>query len=154
MIAQILLMIPSTCQGSEIIVRLSGEIDHPEEGTYTLTYGEAVDLGYCRPATFHRHEGKFIIDLDGGDSVEVSSQNPAELTPDLKRIPGLQSSLDFYRLASKPKYKSDGTTPIDDSYQGTIDNKLETLKNYKFSIAIENTRNPEYFTEKIIIPLL
>jgi superfamily II DNA or RNA helicase len=98
----------------------AGEINHPEEGTYTLTYGEAVDLGYCRPVTFHRHEGKFTIDLDGGDSVEVSSQNPAELTPDLKRIPGLQSSLDFYRLASTPKYKNDGVTPIDDSYQGTM----------------------------------
>jgi superfamily II DNA or RNA helicase len=27
-----------------------GTIDHPEGGTYTLTYGEAVDLGYCRPS--------------------------------------------------------------------------------------------------------
>ena len=27
-------------------------------------------------------------------------------------------------------------------------------ENYKFSIAIENTRDPEYFTEKIMIPLL
>ena len=32
-----------------------GKIDHPEAGTYTLTYGEAVELGYCRPITFHRH---------------------------------------------------------------------------------------------------
>jgi superfamily II DNA or RNA helicase len=37
-----------------------GAIDHPVEGTYTLTYGEAVDLGYCRPVTFHRHEGRFM----------------------------------------------------------------------------------------------
>src|SRR5262249_42604285 len=36
-----------------------GAIAHPEDGTYTLTYGEAVDLGYCRPTTFHRHEGRF-----------------------------------------------------------------------------------------------
>jgi superfamily II DNA or RNA helicase len=37
----------------------SGAINHPEDGSYTLTYGEAVDLEYCRPVTFHRHEGKF-----------------------------------------------------------------------------------------------
>jgi hypothetical protein len=40
----------------------AGAIDQPEAGTYTLTYGEAVDLGYCRPVTFHRHEGKFTVD--------------------------------------------------------------------------------------------
>lgn len=34
------------------------------------------------------------------------------------------------------------------------DNVSEIYKNYKFCIAIENCRNPEYFTEKIIIPLL
>ena len=30
----------------------AGTIDHPEAGTFTLTYGEAVDLGYCRPLRF------------------------------------------------------------------------------------------------------
>ena len=34
------------------------------------------------------------------------------------------------------------------------DNVSEIYKDYKFCIAIENCRNPEYFTEKIIIPLL
>lgn len=34
----------------------AGAICHPAEGTYTLTYGKAVELGYCRPVTFHRHE--------------------------------------------------------------------------------------------------
>ena len=32
-------------------------------GSYTLTYGEAVDLKYCRPVFFHRHEGKFTVVL-------------------------------------------------------------------------------------------
>ena len=30
-----------------------GKINHPKAGTYTLSYGAAVDLGYCRPITFH-----------------------------------------------------------------------------------------------------
>ena len=72
-----------------------GAIDHPEDGTYTLTYGEAVDLGYCRPVTFHRHEGKFTIDLEGGSAIQVSGHAPAQLTPELKRIPGLQRALNF-----------------------------------------------------------
>jgi superfamily II DNA or RNA helicase len=97
----------------------AGAINHPEAGTYTLTYGEAVDLGYCRPVTFHRHEGRFTIDLDG-DAIEVDSQNPASLTKALKRVPGLQSALDFYRLACKPQYQPDNITPLMNGYQATM----------------------------------
>jgi superfamily II DNA or RNA helicase len=97
-----------------------GAIDHPEAGTFTLTYGEAVDLGYCRPVTFHRHEGKFTVDLEGGNEIHVSGHEPANLSPELKRIPGLQRVLDFYRLACTPKYQSDGRTPLLDWYQATM----------------------------------
>jgi superfamily II DNA or RNA helicase len=97
-----------------------GAIDHPEEGTYTLTYGEAVDLGYCRPVTFHRHEGKFTIDVEGGNAIQVSGHVPAQLAPELKRIPGLQRALNFYRLACTPQYQSDGRTPQMDGYQATM----------------------------------
>ena len=84
----------------------AGAIDHPDAGTYTLTYGEAVDLGYCRPVTFHRHEGKFTVDLDHGQTAQVSGHEPAKLPTELQRIPGLQSALDFYRLARTPLYES------------------------------------------------
>jgi superfamily II DNA or RNA helicase len=97
-----------------------GAIDQPQAGTYTLTYGEAVDLGYCRPVTFHRHEGKFTIDLENGNEVNVSGREPARLTPDLKRIPGLQRVLNFYRLACTPQYQPDGRTPLVDGYQATM----------------------------------
>ncbi len=110
----------------------AGAINHPEEGTYTLTYGEAVDLGYCRPVTFHKHEGRFTVDLDDGESVEVASHKPAELTKDLKRIPGLQSALDFYRLACSPQYEADGSTPLMSGYQATMlewgSQKLDDLR--------------------------
>jgi superfamily II DNA or RNA helicase len=57
----------------------AGAIDQPEAGTYTLTYGEAVDLGYCRPVTFHRHEGKFTIEMpDAGGLVIAPSIQMAE----------------------------------------------------------------------------
>jgi superfamily II DNA or RNA helicase len=109
-----------------------GAMDHPDEGTYTLTYGEAVELGYCRPVTFHKHEGRFTIDLDGGENVEVASHQPADLTKELKRIPGLQSALDFYRLASTPQYEADGSTPLITGYQATMlewgSKKLDDLR--------------------------
>ena len=110
----------------------NGSIKHPEEGSYTLTYGEAVDLEYCRPVTFHRHEGLFNIDLESGDSVDVSGDKAAELNPSLKRIPGLQAALNFYRLACTPQYEKDGTTPLLDGYQSTMlqcaSEKLDQLR--------------------------
>jgi len=85
-----------------------GLIDHPEEGSYTLTYGEAVDLGYCRPITFHRHEGRFSVTLDDGENISVSGLEDTKLTDGLKRIRGLQQALDYYKLACTPKYLPTG----------------------------------------------
>lgn len=98
----------------------AGAIDHPDDGTYTLTYGEAVDLGYCRPVTFHRHEGKFSVDLEGGHTVQVSGHQKATLPGVLARIPGLQNALDFYRLARTPQFERDGVTPLLSGYQATM----------------------------------
>ena len=96
-----------------------GAIDQPEDGTYTLTYGKAVDLGYCRPVTFHRHEGMFTVDIDG-ETIPVSGTSPAELSDELKRIPALQKALSFYRLACTPQFESDNLTPKENGYQWTM----------------------------------
>ena len=50
-------------------------ISFPKDGIYTLTYGEAINLGYCRPATFHRHEGKYKVKLADGKEALVSSKS-------------------------------------------------------------------------------
>jgi superfamily II DNA or RNA helicase len=109
----------------------AGAINHPDDGTYVLTYGEAVDLGYCRPVTFHRHEGKFTVDLDG-EKVRVSGHEKAQLPPELKRINGLQKALDFYRLVKTPQFMKDQVTPLMDGYQATMvdwgSNKLSELR--------------------------
>ena len=97
-----------------------GAITHPEAGSYTLTYGEAVDLAYCRPVTFHRHQARFTVDLKDGNVVQVAGDKPAELPADLKRIGGLQRALDFYRLACTPQFEKDGVTPLSSGYQATM----------------------------------
>jgi superfamily II DNA or RNA helicase len=97
----------------------AGAIDFPDAGTFTLTYGRAVDLEYCRPATFHRHEGLFNVDFEG-EVVNVSSKSEAELPKDLKRIPGLREALNFYALACTPQFEKDGKTPLKTGYQATM----------------------------------
>lgn len=98
----------------------NGKIDHPELGTYTLSYGTAVDLGYCRPITFHRHEGNFSVSLPDGGNIAVSGAVGAVLSPELQRVRGLQQALDFYKLACTPRYLADGVSPDMNSYQASM----------------------------------
>jgi len=108
-----------------------GAIDFPDEGTFTLTYGQAVDLEYCRPTTFHRHEGLFNVDFEG-EVVNVSSKRAAELPQDMKRIPGLQRALNFYALACTPQYEKGSKRPLRTGYQATMldfgSQKLDQLR--------------------------
>ncbi len=97
-----------------------GRLTQPDAGKYVLSYGDAVELGYCRPITFHRHEGLFNVVLRDGDSIAVSGKNGPDLPQSLKKIPGLQQQLDFYRLACVPTYLADGVTPDLTSYQSTM----------------------------------
>lgn len=95
-------------------------IDLPEEATFTLSYGEAVDRGYCRPITFHRHEGNFTVKLPDGEGIAVSSKSQGEIEGRYADIPGLRRALDFYKLACTPQFKQDQTTPDPESFLGTM----------------------------------
>ncbi len=97
-----------------------GAINHPKEGSYTISYGECVDLGYCRPASFHRHEGQFSVEVGGGRSINISGHKPADLSAGEKRVPGLETSLKFYNLAKAPQWESDGVTPLNGCFQWTM----------------------------------
>ncbi len=111
------------------------KLTHPQDGTYTLTYGEAVDLNYCRPVFFHRHEGKFSVVLEkGGRTIAISgakndlNENDFE---DKKIFKSIQKSLDFYTLARSPIYV--GKKPDLNSYQSSMlkwgIDKLQQIKN-------------------------
>jgi len=98
-----------------------GKIDHPDDGTYTLSYGKSVDLGYCRPVTFHRHEGNFEVSLGDGSIAKVSGAKTPKISTNLKkRIRGIQAALDFYKLACTPQFLDDGVSINTESYQGSM----------------------------------
>jgi superfamily II DNA or RNA helicase len=98
----------------------NGEIEIPEKAKYEITYGECVDAGFCRPITFHRHEGDFSVTLPRGEVINVTSKLPANLTKKHKKIPGLQASLDFSRLVMQPQFEKNGVTPLMTGYQATM----------------------------------
>jgi superfamily II DNA or RNA helicase len=131
-----------------------GQISHPEAGTYTLSYGKAVDLGYCRPITFHRHEGHFSVSLPDGENISVSGAESAALSPALQRIRGLQQALDFYRLACTPRYLADGVSPDLKSYQASmlqygiakLNDIRDTIPNAGGLVIAPNIEVAEYMT--------
>lgn len=96
-----------------------GGISQPAEGGYMLTYGEAVDAGYCRPVTFHRHEGLFRVKLQGDVSLQVSSGEEADVPPDHPAADDLRRSLNFYQLACEPQFDERGRPSLD-SYQASM----------------------------------
>ena len=133
----------------------NGQIIHPEDGTYTITYGEAVDLGYCRPITFHRHEGNFKVTLDDGTEANVSGETGQNISDDLKRIGGIDKALEFYNLACKIPYLSDGVTPDKNSYQKSmleegiraLDKTQERMPNAGGLVIAPNIDVAEYMTD-------
>ena len=109
------------------------KLEHPSNGSYVLDYGKAVDLKYCRPIFFHRHEGKFSIKLkENDDSIKISGTEKIEST---KLDSAIRKSLDFYTLARSPQYCSDGKTPDLNSYQSTmIDWGIEKLNEARYRL--------------------
>lgn len=95
-------------------------INISEGGTYSLTYGEAVNLKYCRPATFHRHAGTFEVVLPDSQKITVSSKNDGKFPENFDRIEGLKDALNFYKLTCTIRYAKDGKTPDIASYQATM----------------------------------
>jgi len=94
-----------------------GLIDLAPESSYTLTYAQAIKEGYCRPVTFHRHEGKFHVHIAPETTAEVTAKDePADLAKKLG-LTGLRNALDFYRLACVPQYENNGKTPSLNGYQ-------------------------------------
>ena len=112
-----------------------GQINQHEGGMYTLSYGEAVELGYCRPVTFHRHEGMFTVSCAGGPPIKVTGNEEPEIPSNLKGIRGLKQAVDFYKLACTPKYLSDEISPDLTSYQATmLKYGIEKLDEQRLSI--------------------
>lgn len=80
------------------------KLEHPEAGTYQLSYGESIKLGYCRPATFHNWEGKFSVKKEGEDYM-VTGTNGVKLSDkDIKKslAKDIQDQLDFGHLIKVP----------------------------------------------------
>ena len=137
------------------------ELTHPKDGQYTLTYGEAVDLKYCRPAFFHRHEGKFTVVLkDEGQPIFVSGTSGIEIDEKKttkKFIGAIKKSCDFYTLARSPKYKKDGKTPDLNSYQASmlewgiskLDDIKERLPKAGGLVIAPNIKVAEYMAETL-----
>jgi superfamily II DNA or RNA helicase len=141
-----------------------GNIKYQTEGSYTLTYGEAVDLDYCRPITFHRHDAQYEVKLDDDTSVTVSGSNDSLVSvPDaLKSFYSsdqLKRSLDFYTLSKYPKYEKDNITPSRDSFHSSMVDwgmeKLDDIKNIMPEagglVIAPNIEMAEYFQKLIQI---
>ena len=96
-----------------------GKLTISDKQTYRLTYGEAVEYGYCVPAVFHRHDGNFNIKIDENETIKVSGRKKAIFPNDLKKIPGLKNTLNFMNLVRTPKIERNGLPSLN-GYQASM----------------------------------
>jgi superfamily II DNA or RNA helicase len=139
-----------------------GQLNHPKEGMYTLTYGESIRLGYCRPITFGRHEANFnIYDTkgDGGSllgSVSGSESKISESSKGSFAEKILQEETRFYSCAITPIRGKDGKPDLN-SYQASMlregIEKLEDRKN-RLPVAGGLVIAPNIETAKYMAELL
>jgi superfamily II DNA or RNA helicase len=131
-----------------------GVINHPAEGTYNLTYGEAVELNYCRPITFHKHQGKFTVKIDSEEIIQISD-NDFETNSKLKNLQGLSKALDYYKLACTPKYNDKNNQPDLEGYQASmlkigiekLDQLQDSIPNTGGLVIAPNIQVAEYMTK-------
>ncbi len=76
-----------------------GKLDHPIEGSYELTYGKAIKENYCRPIYFEKYDGEFKVQTKGEYVATVSAKKGKILEKNFSKIPELDKSLEFYKLA-------------------------------------------------------
>ena len=114
-----------------------GELSHPKDGQFTLTYGDSIKLGYCRPTVFHRHEANFLIS-DGNSKLGTVSGKSNEIEEEIKGTAAaamLQESNRFYNCAINCQRKKDGT-PVDNSYQQSmLEHAIEKLEERKLRLS-------------------
>ena len=96
-----------------------GGISLPEAAVYRLTYGQAVDLEYCRPASFHIHRGEFTVDLQDGESISVASDADTILPGSLAGLESLRRALDYDKLVRTVQRLPDGSVDLN-SYQASM----------------------------------
>lgn len=134
-----------------------GGLNHPEEGMFTLTYGQAVELKYCRPVIFHRHWGEFTFKLPGGEVGQISSDNPTLIPSRGDANALLGQAVDFHKLARTRTWEADQVTPRSTSYQASMmawaSEKLDQVRlempEAGGLVIAHNIKMAEYFAQLI-----
>jgi len=133
-----------------------GRVSLPDGGSYRLTYGEAVDLGYCRPVTFHRHHGRFRVDLEDGSQLTITGDQPASVPGGHPAARVLRRSVEFYKLTCVPQYDERGAARLD-GFQGSmmsraadkLDDLRERMPEAGGLVIASSIEMAEYFAELI-----
>jgi len=111
-------------------------IEHPSCMLYHMLYSD--DINYFLNKRFEKtHNLSFVVSFSPNNESHLYGLR-TKLALDL-----LQTDLDFHIYGNN--------WPIlDQRIKGTVFNKKDALINYKYSIAVENSREKNYITEKFI----
>lgn len=133
-----------------------------KSASFTVKYEEAIDEGWCVPATFHRHHGQFEVELHG-HAVQVTNTQ-VEVPDQLASLvdASIMRSLRFERLIKQATRDEKGKPRLDSYHSTMIDwaaQKLEILRSRPLGeygmpnagalVIAPNIEMAEYFAELI-----
>lgn len=107
-----------------------GSVGVSDTASYTLTYGEAVNLGYCCAATFHRHTGRFNVVFDSREPPAVISNVHPTLDKTHPAASALQRAVSFHNLAMAPVYEK-GSPALNGYHASMIRDASAALDNIR-----------------------
>lgn len=111
--------------------------------TNLLTYDKTL-LDICDNAIFYPHGGCWVLPED--QNIHKKSKNLSIISSDKTMTFGHRLR---HRVIDKMKKNSIEFDLFGRGYK-QINNKIDGLKNYRYSVVIENTKTDYYFTEKLI----
>ena len=109
-----------------------GQLTHPKNGQYILTYGKAIELGYCRPIVFHRHEANFdVLDEEGGPKLGEVSGSTSSASDNVKGTQVekmIHESTRFYSCCTALRPNPDGSPDMDGYQASMIEEGIQKLE--------------------------
>ena len=99
----------------------NGELSHPKDGQFTLTYGESIPE-FCRPIAFGRKEADFYMYAQQGELLAKVSGKRTEVEKEIEGselASSLQNADRFFSCAMSTSRKKDGTPDLK-SFQASM----------------------------------
>lgn len=123
---------------------------------YALTFDMIVDNRHLRLPLYALYARTWVESLVKPKNIEEIFRDKTKFCNMVVSNPGAKERLEFFQILSSLKRVDSGGRTLNNigcELGKTVEDKCNFIKQYKFTMAFENSSYPGYTTEKIIEPM-